>query len=120
MRKIRYNTFETNSSSTHSLVILSKKDYEAWQRNEKTLDLYTGKVQDLTDSDKEIIRHEDGIIEYKGDKFDDIYDFMESDDYYDVIEESNASPEFVEHYGDVEEVELDGKKIMSIYIGERW
>lgn len=110
MRKIRYNTFETNSSSTHSLVILSKEDYEAWQRNEKTLDLYTGKVQDLTDSDKEIIRNEDGVIEYKGEKFDDIYDFMESADYYDVIEESNASPEFVERYGDVEETELDGKK----------
>ena len=37
MKKIRYNTFETNSSSTHALVILSKEDYKAWKNNEKTL-----------------------------------------------------------------------------------
>lgn len=118
MRKIRYNTFETNSSSTHSLVILSKEDYEAWQRHEKTLDLYTGKVQDLTEYDKEIIRNEDGTIEYKGVRFDNEYEFLHDCD--DIIEECNATPEFVRCYGEVEEAELDGKKIMSIYIGERW
>lgn len=120
MRTIRKNTFETNSSSTHSLVILSKEDYEAWQKHEKTLDIYTGKIQDLTASDKEIIRNADGTVEYKGEKFDSEYDFMESDIGYDVIEECNASPEFVEKYGDVEEAELDDKKIMSIYIEDRW
>lgn len=119
MFKIRRNTFETNSSSTHSLVILSKEDYEAWKRNEKTLNLYTGKVQYLTDYNEEIVRNEDGTIEYKGVKFDNEREFLyDCDD--DIITEENATPEFVRCYGEVEEAELDGKKIMSIYIGEGW
>ena len=31
---IRFNSFETNSSSTHSLVIIPDKDYAAWNNNE--------------------------------------------------------------------------------------
>ena len=46
MKLIRRNTFETNSSSTHALVIMSKEDYKAWQNNEKVLNLYTGEVED--------------------------------------------------------------------------
>ena len=35
MKKIiRQETFETNSSSTHSLTMCLKSDYEAWQRGE--------------------------------------------------------------------------------------
>ena len=30
MKKIRIGTFETNSSSTHSLCIVSKEEYEKW------------------------------------------------------------------------------------------
>ena len=37
MKLIRRNTFETNSSSTHALVIISKDDYKAWQENKKVL-----------------------------------------------------------------------------------
>lgn len=29
--QIRFGTFETNSSSTHSLVILNKQEYDDWQ-----------------------------------------------------------------------------------------
>lgn len=54
MKTIRYGTFETNSSSTHALVILSKEDYKAWQNNKKTLNLHSGQVQDLTDEDKKL------------------------------------------------------------------
>ena len=34
MKQIRRNTFESNSSSTHSLVMCSESDYERWQRGE--------------------------------------------------------------------------------------
>jgi hypothetical protein len=34
MKSIRIGVFETNSSSTHSLTICSKKQYEEWQRGE--------------------------------------------------------------------------------------
>ena len=66
MRLIRINTFETNSSSTHALVILSKEDYRAWENNEKVLNLYAGEVEDLSDNDKKIIRNIDGSVEYDG------------------------------------------------------
>ena len=119
MKLIRINTFETNSSSTHALVIISKEDYKAWQNNEKVLNLYTGEVEDLSDNDKKIIRNIDGSVEYDGKKFDSEYDFMESD-YYDVIEDGNASKEYINNYAEVEQKELDDKIIMSIYRGERW
>lgn len=31
MKQIRYGTFETNSSSTHSLVICTEQDYKDWE-----------------------------------------------------------------------------------------
>lgn len=30
MKTIRYNVFETNSSSTHSMVVLDEEDYNRW------------------------------------------------------------------------------------------
>lgn len=119
MKLIRRNTFETNSSSTHALVILSKEDYKSWKNNEKVLNLYAEKVEDLSDNDKKIIRNTDGSVEYDGKKFDSEYDFMESD-YYDVIGDGNASKEYIDNFAEVEQKELDDKIIMSIYRGERW
>lgn len=119
MKLIRRNIFETNSSSTHALVIMSKEDYKAWQNYEKALELYTGEVEDLSDNDKKIIRNTDGSIDYNEEHFDSEYDFMESD-YYDVIEDGNASKEYINNYAEVEQKELDDKIIMSIYRGERW
>ena len=55
VKLIRRNTFETNSSSTHALVIISKDDYKAWQENKKVLNLYSGTVEDLSEQDKETI-----------------------------------------------------------------
>ena len=119
MKLIRRNTFETNSSSTHALVIISKDDYKAWQENKKVLNLYSGQVEPLSENDKKIIRNEDGSIDYNGEHFDSEYNFMESD-YYDVIDDNNASKEYVDNYAEVEKKELDDKVIMSIYRGERW
>lgn len=38
MINTRYGLFETNSSSTHSVVILSKSQYEKWKRSVDTED----------------------------------------------------------------------------------
>jgi len=38
MRQVRTGTFETNSSSTHTLVIMSKEDYEKFRNGELFLD----------------------------------------------------------------------------------
>jgi hypothetical protein len=34
MQKIRFGVFETNSSNTHSLTIVTEKAFEAWKRGE--------------------------------------------------------------------------------------
>lgn len=39
-RQIRYGIFETNSSSTHSLTMMMKSDYDRW--SDENLYLYTG------------------------------------------------------------------------------
>ena len=119
MKTIRYGIFETNSSSTHALVILSKEDYKAWQNNKKTLNLHSGQVQDLTDEDKKIIRNEDGSVDYDGQHFKSEYSFMESDYDY-VIDDNNASAKYIESFAEVEQKELGDNVIMSIYRGDRW
>ena len=40
MIKIRKNVFETNSSSTHSLVVCSKEEWEALKNNELFIDVF--------------------------------------------------------------------------------
>lgn len=38
MKQIRYNVFETNSSSTHSLILMNETDYDKWVKGELILD----------------------------------------------------------------------------------
>lgn len=120
MRTIRLGTFETNSSSTHALCIMTKKEYQEWQENKKVLNLYRGCVEDLTEKDKNIIRNEDGSIEYNGEIFSSEYDFMEDENYYDIINDGNATKEYIYNYAEVEQKELGDNIIMSVYRGERW
>lgn len=117
MRTIRSSVFETNSSSTHSLVILSKEDYDKWQNNEVVLNLYDGEVQPL-DPNKKITRNEDGTVLFNETEYESMYDLME--EQYDEIDDSYAPKEYVDEYAEVEQKELDDKVIMSIYRGERW
>lgn len=45
MKKIiRKGTFETNSSSTHSLTFMSKEEFEKWKRGEIYFNLYEDKA----------------------------------------------------------------------------
>lgn len=45
-RQIRRSVFETNSSSTHTLTICSKSDFEKWKRGELLLDEWSNKFID--------------------------------------------------------------------------
>lgn len=40
MKQVRRGLFETNSSSVHSLVIVPKEDYKAWENGELVIDKY--------------------------------------------------------------------------------
>ena len=55
-RQIRRGVFETNSSSTHSLTMCSKEDYDKWVRGELMYDRYDEKLvkidNKITESDK--------------------------------------------------------------------
>jgi hypothetical protein len=44
MIQIRQGVFETNSSSTHSITICTKKEYEAFENGELMFDEYFGKL----------------------------------------------------------------------------
>ena len=68
---------------------------------------------------KKIVRNEDGSVDYDGQHFKSEYSFMESDYYY-VIDDDNASAEYIESFAEVEQKELGNNVIMSIYRGDRW
>lgn len=54
-RQIRRNVFETNSSSTHTLTICSKSDFEKWKRGELLLDEWSDKFIDVEEvSEKDL------------------------------------------------------------------
>lgn len=38
MKTIRNGTFETNSSSTHSIIIMTEEEYNNWENNKLLLD----------------------------------------------------------------------------------
>lgn len=44
MRVIRRNTFETNSSSTHSLTMCTHDEYEKWKNGELVFDRWNDKL----------------------------------------------------------------------------
>lgn len=61
MRTIRRNIFETNSSSTHSITIMSKEDYERWKSEE----LYYDECNETLLTKKEV--------------YDDIFNYLNED-----------------------------------------
>ena len=46
-RQIRRSVFETNSSSTHSLTMCSKEDYDKWMRGELMYDTYRDELVEM-------------------------------------------------------------------------
>lgn len=61
-RQIRLGVFETNSSSTHTLTICSKSDFEKWKRGELLLDEYSDEFIDTQKvSEKDLESYYDSI-----------------------------------------------------------
>lgn len=101
MYTIRKNVFETNSSSTHSLVITTKDEWKQFTNNEMRIDLYSGKLIPITDKNKDNYPHKrkDGKWEFKGVIYDELFD-IETKDYswydmdhllYDELKELSVS-----------------------------
>lgn len=52
MIKVRQGVFETNSSSTHSIIIVEDDDFQAWKKGEKFFIEDTGKFVDKKEAEK--------------------------------------------------------------------
>lgn len=60
MLQIRHGVFETNSSSTHSLTLCKKSEYDAWNRGEVYLnDAWWSR--DLENGDKKFLTKEEAM-----------------------------------------------------------
>lgn len=82
MIQVRHNIFETNSSSTHSLVIISKEDWKKFKNNKLILNLYTGEISEVKDTEPK--RRDDGKWELDGNIYDSIFDIDHDDfEWYD-------------------------------------
>lgn len=55
MRQIRFGVFETNSSSTHSLTIVSKEEYENFKSGKLIWNRYFSKLQSVEDAKKDLV-----------------------------------------------------------------
>ena len=53
MIKIRTETFETNSSSTHSLILCSDAEYKALEEEESMIDTWEDKVVPFSEYEKD-------------------------------------------------------------------
>lgn len=79
MKAIRLGTFETNSSSTHSMVICSEEEYKKWANGE----LLASRWKDGFKTKEEVI--EEARKEYH-EKFDSEGNFIPDDEYETVDE----------------------------------
>ena len=90
-KQIRRGVFETNSSSTHSLTMMMKSDYERWENEGLYMYQGSGWSWDFNKPVKNHLYTKDEAIEflknrrsYKGEEIDDYdlrdYDFISWDD----------------------------------------
>lgn len=113
MKTIRNSTFETNSSSTHALIILSKQEYEDFCNDKIALNLRNG---DTVSLNKNIITNEDGSYTYEGENYDSLYELICDE----IIDDEYATQDYLDHYAEVVEKEIGDKVAISIYRGDIW
>ena len=61
MKVIRRGVFETNSSSTHSITMCSKEDYDKWESGDVYLNDGSGWASLSTNKDKQFVTKEEAI-----------------------------------------------------------
>ena len=86
MKQIRFGTFETNSSSTHSLIICTDAEYEAWRCGDAILDWDIDKIVPMP-SDKELEEEDWRYIKYAN--------------YYDRVSMETFEETYTTPHGDV-------------------
>lgn len=85
MKTIRKGTFETNSSSVHSLVIMSKDEYNEYQQGTIGIDIRTDKLISTKTLPDSITKIKNGYI-YNNEFFSDIEDlYKKLYNSYDIV-----------------------------------
>ena len=75
MKQIRRNVFETNSSSTHSITMCMKSDYDRWIAGELVWSRWSDKLVKITPKVKQSMKDDDReYLTYE--QFND-YDYLE-------------------------------------------
>lgn len=108
---IRYNTFETNSSSTHSCVICSDEIFEKWKSGEVFVDDWNGTFHTREEIKQEFKKENQNLDEDSDDFEDNLHDY--------IIDNYKSYEDFGNNYEvDVNYAEVDGVKVVvTCYYG---
>lgn len=97
MRTIRLHTFETNSSSTHCLVLASEEDFKKFESSDAVMNTYQGNIWSV----------EDALANLKGNvDYDTVKDLTVEEFKFILEHEDDASACHYSEYDDYSDVEL--------------
>ena len=90
MKTIRKNTFETNSSSTHSITMCMESDYEKWKNGEMYWHRWNDELVSKEEVEEEFLKENTGVSKEDPDFKDKLEEYLNDDDktYY-TYEEFN-------------------------------
>lgn len=87
MKQIRRNVFETNSSSTHSITMCMKSDYDRWVAGELVWSRWDDELVEITPSIRDSMEDGDGdYLTYE--QFHD-YDYLEYETFKSTFKTPN-------------------------------
>ena len=96
MKLIRRGTFETNSSSTHSITMCKESDFDKWKNGEMYWDRWNESLVSKEEAEKEMTKLKEEFIsehpDYDKDDIDweeQLEDYLNSDKEYYTYEEFN-------------------------------
>lgn len=100
MRSIRIGVFETNSSSTHSLTICSKAEFEAWQKGDVLFSIDSDKFMTMEEVNAEWVKNTENRKEKGYSYYETLEEYMEetrivkADEYDGAVNQET----FEQHY----------------------
>ena len=117
MIQIRSSCFETNSSSTHCLVITTEDEWNLFKKNKLKLNLYTGELLELDPSDPKVLS--DGRFEYSGQTYESLLAIDPCENDFDYCDRSGI---FYDAYQEeskdivIKQIKEIDKLAISIYV----
>lgn len=112
MKIVRKGTFETNSSSTHSITMCTKSDYDKWINGEM---YYDGRKDEFVSKDeieKEFMEHNPNFDKNNEKWIQKFENYLEDRDIYDSDSYDNYYSEFYEMFED-EFTTPNGEKVIA-------